>query len=303
MAEAAPLTREAALARMGAGAALLSTTGILVALAHVPPAVSAFWRMLLGGAMLAAGLLFGGRLSWPDARTLGYSLLPALAFAADLSLWHRSIAYVGPGLATLLANFQVFLMALVGWAVYRERLGLRFLLGLGVALLGLWLLVGAQWSLFDATHRAGVWLGLATGFAYAVYLLGFRHALSGRVRAEPAQFLATISVLCALLLLGECLLERAPLAMPDLQTVGALVALAYVGQVLAWMLIVRAMPRLPASQVGLLLLLQPALAYVMDVLLFHRHPDADDWLGLALSLAGIFLGSTRPSPRAEAVDA
>src|SRR3546814_9021646 len=31
-------------------------------------------------------------------------------FAADLWLWHRSILLVGPGLATLLGNAQVFFM-------------------------------------------------------------------------------------------------------------------------------------------------------------------------------------------------
>jgi drug/metabolite transporter (DMT)-like permease len=61
---------------------------------------------------------------------------------------------------------------------------------------------------------------------------------------------------------------------------------------------VRAMPRLPASLVGLLLLLQPALAFVLDVLLFHRATSAGDWLGLLLALAGILLGALRPRRRA-----
>ena len=60
---------------------------------------------------------------------------------------------------------------------------------------------------------------------------------------------------------------------------------------LAWLLMVGAMPRLPASLVGLLLLLQPALAFVLDVLLFGRPTTALDWLGLALALAGILLGA------------
>jgi drug/metabolite transporter (DMT)-like permease len=61
------------------------------------------------------------------------------------------------------------------------------------------------------------------------------------------------------------------------------------------------MPQLPASLVGLLLLLQPALSFVLDVILFARATSVLDWIGLALSLLGIFVGSVRrrPAPVAE----
>jgi drug/metabolite transporter (DMT)-like permease len=45
--------------------------------------------------------------------------------------------------------------------------------------------------------------------------------------------------------------------------------------------------------VGLLLLLQPALAFVLDVLLFRRPTGGGDWLGLAIALVGILLGTMR----------
>jgi len=63
--------------------------------------------------------------------------------------------------------------------------------------------------------------------------------------------------------------------------------------VLGWTLIVRAIPFLPVSLVGLLLLLQPSLSFVLDVVLFQRPTSGPDWVGVAISLAGIYLGSTR----------
>jgi drug/metabolite transporter (DMT)-like permease len=53
------------------------------------------------------------------------------------------------------------------------------------------------------------------------------------------------------------------------------------------------MPLLPASTVGLLLLLQPGLSFVLDVLLFARPTVPRDWIGLALSLLGIFVAGQR----------
>jgi drug/metabolite transporter (DMT)-like permease len=58
------------------------------------------------------------------------------------------------------------------------------------------------------------------------------------------------------------------------------------------------MPQLPASLVGLLLLLQPVLSFLLDVILFGRPTAASDWIGLVLSLVGIFIASSRRRPAA-----
>lgn len=290
---ATPLAPPAAVGRMALGAMLLSSTGIFVVLAQVAPTVSAFYRMLFGGVMLLGWVALGRRWVRIGWRDVTLALLPAVGFSLDLIFWHRSILWVGPGVATLLTNFQVFLMALVGALVYRERLGRWFGPGIAVALAGLWLLVGAHWSLFDAQHRLGVWLGLASGLAYTVYLLSFRRALSGHTALSAAQFLGMMSLLSALLLLSWGLGVGESFALVTARSWSALLALGLFGQVLAWLLMVRAMPLLPASLVGLMLLLQPALAFVLDVLLFRRPTAGSDWLGLALALAGILLGTLR----------
>jgi len=280
---------------MALGAMLLSTTSIFVVLAQVAPTVSAFYRMLFGGTMLLGWVALTGGWVRVGRGDIALALLPAAGFALDLVFWHRSILWVGPGVATLLTNFQVFLMALVGWWAYRERLGRWFVPGLVVALAGLWLLVGAHWSLFDARHRLGVWFGLASGLAYTLYLLSFRRALSGHTALSAAQFLGLMSLLSALLLLAWGAFEGDTFALVTARSWSALLALGFFGQVVAWLLMVRAMPLLPASLVGLLLLLQPALAFVLDVLLFKRPTGESDWLGLALALAGILLGTRRPA--------
>ncbi|MBS0193153.1 MAG: DMT family transporter [Proteobacteria bacterium] len=282
-----------------AGAALISLTGVLVKFAQVPPTVSGFWRMLFGGLMLSIALTALRQWRTVRARDVLWMLPPALAFATDLFFWHRSILVVGPGLATLLGNLQVFLMALAGVVWHRERLGPRFLLGLAMAFGGLWLLVGQEWRGFTEGYRIGVLYGAFTAVCYAVYMLSFRHAQRERSSLHSSQLLAISSLLSALVLAAMALGDGERFAIPDTQTLLALLALGLVGQCLGWVLIARAMPKLPASLVGLLLLLQPVLAFLMDVILFHRATRPVEWLGLALSLAGIFVGSLRgakPAP-------
>lgn len=279
---------------MVCGAALISLTSVFVKLSHVGPTVSAFYRMAIGGAVLFVLLLALRRWQALHARNLVWMLVPALAFAADLMMWHRSILSIGPGLATLLGNFQVFIMALAGWLLYRERLTVAFAVGVGLAMLGLYLLVGLDWRAVDADYRLGVVLGIAAGVAYVLYLLTTRHAQrSGHLRVPTMQLLCVSTLLSAVVLGIAVRVEGDSFAIPDAQTAWALVGLAVVGQVIGWILLLRAIPQLPASMVGLLLLLQPALSFVFDVVLFGRPTSGLDWLGLALSLAGIFIGTWR----------
>jgi len=290
---AASAVHRRAFVKMLAGAALISTTSIFVRYAHVGPTVSAFYRLAFGGAMLLVLLVVRGELKHFGLRDVYWLVLPALAFAVDLSMWHRSIYYIGPGVATLIGNFQVFVMALAGVVFYRERLGWRFAVGLALAILGLWLIVGRGWAALTADYRLGVLLGVLTGVAYAIYMLTQRRAQLHRPALTPQLALCGVSLMCAAMLAAAVVVEGEGFAIPDGQSWAALLALAFFGQVLGWVLISQAMPVLPASLVGLLLLLQPALAFVLDVILFARPTVLTDWIGLALSLFGIFVASQR----------
>lgn len=301
---------------MLAGAALIGTNGLMVRLAGTPPTVSAFWRMLFAGVFLCALVILQGRWRALPRGAWAWCLLPAAAFAADLWLWHRSILLVGPGLATLLANAQVFFMALAGALLFRERLGPRFLGGIVLAFAGLWLLLGQGWTSLPAEYRWGVWLGLGTGVCYAVYNIGLRTAQRRAgdalvVRADAgaagdashgsstllAQVLGIVSLGCAAFLGLAGMAEGVSFAIPDARALALLLTLALVGHCLSWMLISRAMQALPVALVGLLLLLQPIVAFLLDMALLGRTTSPREWLGLAVSLAGIFLAGLKGRER------
>lgn len=296
----------AALAWMLTGAALIGTNGLMVRLAGTPPTVSAFYRMLFAGVLLA--LFVHLRCDWrPLPRRMWWlALLPATAFAADLWLWHRSILLIGPGLATLLANAQVFFMALAGVLLFGERVGLRFVAGIALAFFGLWLMLGADWATLPADYRWGVWLGLATGLCYAAYNIGLRHVQrAGNIggsraaaSAPVAQVLAMVSLLCAGLLGLAGVAEGVSFAIPTWQALGWLLLLAALGHCLSWILISRAMQHLSVALVGLLLLVQPVCAFLLDILVLQRDTLPREWLGLAFTLAGIFLASLKGRTRA-----
>jgi drug/metabolite transporter (DMT)-like permease len=94
---------------------------VFVKLATIAPTSSAFYRCAIGAILLAACFWGRGRELWARGRGMWMLALAALFFALDLVAWHRSIVFVGPGLATLLANFQAFVLALAACSCSARR--------------------------------------------------------------------------------------------------------------------------------------------------------------------------------------
>jgi drug/metabolite transporter (DMT)-like permease len=143
-----------------AGAVMISFSAVFVKIAHVGPTVSAFYRMAIGGVLLTIIALLTGRVSRFPLRSFGLMALCAFCFVWDLTVWHHSILYVGPGLATILANFQVFFLAGIGFVFFKERLNLRYVISVPLALLGLGLLILPRNMV---TPQPPVYLGLGLG--------------------------------------------------------------------------------------------------------------------------------------------
>lgn len=289
--------RHRAIVQMLLGATMISTSAVWVRAADVDPTAAGFWRMGLATVVLAGLAVVRGWNAWRNTLYFLRFLPVAAFFAIDLFLWHRAIGYVGPGLATILANLQVFIMAAVGTVFLGERLGWRFPAGLALVLPGLWLLVGVDAASLPAGYMAGVAMGIGTAFAYTGFLLGMRTAGRSASGLSAPIHLMYASGWCAVILAGLTVLGGESFAIPDVGSVGAMVAYGIVCQVIGWLFLTSAMPHLPASLVGLFLLLQPALAMVWDVLFFGRPTGLSDLGGLALVLVGIYLASVRRGRR------
>ena len=274
------------------GAMMISFSAVWVKLAHVTPTVSAFYRVFFGGVFLMAILIVRREKRWRGWHCLRLSLLAAIFFALDLYTWHRSIAYVGPGLATLLGNFEVFLVPAVGALLFGERLSLRFVLSVPLAVAGLFMIVGIHWEQLSPDYRIGIYYGLSTALFYTGFLIVLRKLQSHASTPSAAFSLMVVSYSTALYLALEMIRAGDSFAIPDLQSGLSLVALGLICQTVGWLLITRSLPRIPAAIAGLILLLQPSLSFVWDVLFFKRATSTTAWAGVILALSAIYLGAT-----------
>ena len=281
-----------------AGAFFISFSGVWVKFAHVPPTISAFYRVFFGFLFLLAASFWKH-----DFRRLTsfQALLVAacgLFFAFDLHCWHGSILFIGPGLATIISNFQVFILSLIGVLFFKEQLRLRFLLSILLAFLGLFLLIGLNWDALGKDYKTGLYLGLATALCYSGFLLTLRKLQAEKGGLSIFYFLMLVSLTSSLFLSVEMLAVDTSFVIPDTSSWISLISLGLFSQTIGWVLIANALPKIRASYAGLILLLQPALAFVWDVIIFDRQTDMINWMGASIVLTAIYIGMSQSTKKA-----
>lgn len=273
------------------GAFLISFSGILVKLADVSPTASGFYRVFFGSIFLLCATVWFKDFKKLIPAELFLIIFCGFVFALDLFFWHESIMYIGPGLATLLGNFQVFLLAATGIFFFGEKSRPRFFAAIPLAVIGLLLIVGLNWNDLENDYKTGIYLGLLTAVCYTAFLLSLRKIQSDDSHSLFSS-LMIVSISCAIFLGMKMLHTGDSFAIPNSRSLLALLGLGLFSQTIGWVLIANAMPKIRASFTGLILLLQPALAFIWDVLLFNRPTDILNWTGVIVTLTAIYMGLT-----------
>jgi drug/metabolite transporter (DMT)-like permease len=254
----------------------------------------AFFRSLYALPFLAV-LYLGTRRR--DQRPLKNRLIAVAAgvfLALDLTFWHASIREIGAGLATVVVNMQVVIVALIAWVLFQEKPGRRAVALLPVIIIGVVLISGIGSSdAYGDNPTVGTAQSLLSAVFYAFFVLLLRE--SGRGHSSPSTgpvFDSTIGTTIATLIIGLTFAADFDLAI-SWPLHGWLLLLAVVSQVVGWLLIAGALPHLPALDTSVLLLGQPMLAILWARLIFDEALGVTQWLGVALVLAGLVAFSLR----------
>ncbi len=293
------------------GALTIAFSSILVRLSHASPSTAAIFRCvyalpILGWLAYREDQRFGRR-GWRE-RSAG--LAAGVFFATDLMLWNHSIADVGAGLATVLANIQVVVLPLVAWALLAEHPGRKVLAALPVAALGVLLISGVlEHGAFGRDPTGGTLFGIGAGTAYVGFLLLLRRGGADLRRAAGPLCDAT-AVSAALCVAAGLVIGDAHLV-PAWPSAGWLVLLALSSQVVGWLLIGASLPRLPAAIGSVLLTIQPIASVALAALIFSESPSGLQLAGVALVLTALVVAgrargrrsaAARPTPPPPPVD-
>jgi drug/metabolite transporter (DMT)-like permease len=290
MSEELARLRPAPLAALGAVA--IAFAAILVRLADVSPSTAAALRCAYALPVLALLAGWEGRLRGrrrQRERQLG--LVAGALLGVELVVWHHSIANVGAGLATaLFANLQVVFVAVVAWLLLGERPSRRLLVALPVVLAGTLLVSGAlEQHAYGRNPALGVLFGVLAGITYGGFFLLFRRTGHAGAVAGPlldVSLAGAVTAALAGVALGE--LDLAP----GWAAHGWLALLAISAQVLGFILLGSALPRLEAAVGSMLIMLQPVVAVGFAVLLLAEQPTTLQLGGVVLLLTGVLVAST-----------
>lgn len=285
-----------------AGAASISLTAVFTKLAETSPSTVIFFRCLIALPPLALLMLLEFRRhGMPARRVVAIQAVGGIFLGIDFALWTQSIMMIGAGVATIINNVQVLVVPLLAWLFYRDRLSLRFVMSVPLMFIGIALASGAFGS-GDAESEnvlAGTLLCLASGIAYAVYIIIVGRTGS-KERANSQVFISTLAA--GIAGTGVGMFWGSVDFTPGWGTIGWLTALALSGQVLGWVLIGSALPKLSAAVGSSLLLLQPVLAVFFSMLLIGERPSLVQLLGCAITIVGVWFVSQTPAPAPDRPD-
>jgi drug/metabolite transporter (DMT)-like permease len=273
------------------GAAGIAFSGILFRLSHASASTGAFYRCVWAlPPLFVLARLEDRRYGKREGRAVLLAWLAGAFLAADLVLWHNVVDLVGAGLATVLGNTQVVLVGLLAWALLGERPQRSSLAAIPIVGFGVVLISGALGQgAYGSNPRLGAIYGVMTGIAYAGFLLVLRQGSKDLRRIAGPLFTATLSaaIFCAAIgaVVGDLDLT------PSLSTMGWLALLAITSQVIGWLLISSALPRLPAVVTSVLLTLQPVLSVIFAALIVDESPSRLQLAGAGCILAGLIVAT------------
>ncbi|GAA2658531.1 Permease of the drug/metabolite transporter (DMT) superfamily [Actinosynnema pretiosum] len=281
------------------GGLCISLASMFIHFSNTPAPTSAFWRCLIAFPVLLALYARERRTERRAGAGTGPkpTLVPLLAGAAlgvDFVLWAEGIRMVGAGISTVLLSVQVVIVPTAAYLLHGERTSRRFVATVPVLLLGVVLAGGlAGTPVTGADPLGGALASLGAGTAYAFYLLLVRRG-GGGVRAL---LLATVSAGAVAVAFGV------PTGQLDLTpgwaSLGWLAALALIGQIVGWLLISAALPRMPSSTGAALMLVQPVGSVVLGIALMGERPNAVQLVGCAAVLLAVYAGTRAPRATGE----
>ncbi|MGH8174570.1 MAG: DMT family transporter [Rhodanobacteraceae bacterium] len=219
------------------------------------------------------------------AQTTGFQALAQLALVQG-----------GAGKTALLAYTMPFWVVLLAWALLAERPGARQWLGLGVAALGLVLIIEPWLGLGGA--RSAIY-AITGGICWAIGVV-----LSKRLFQRGG--IGALSLTAWQMLIGTLFLIAIAWFVPEREIewspwfIGALVYNAVLSSGLAWLMWSYVVERLPANIAGLSSLVIPIAGIGFAWALLGERPSAIEGAGIALIGSALAIVSLRRAPRAPA---
>ena len=271
------------------GVLCIGTSAIFVKIAATPGTTTTFYRVTFAGLALLPLRLTQKNLALPSWKDMRLIIAGGIVFAANLVVWNTAILLTSAAAATLLSNSAPLWVGLGAMLIFREKLSLKYWLGLLIALAGMTVIVGSN-ALQQYQFNSGDLLSIFAGFLYAIFFLITQKT---RARTDTLTLNLLTMLTCSIILLPIILIFGHPLTGFSTQTWLALLALGLLPQFIGWLAINYAMGHLPATRISVTLLGQPVVTAMLGIIFLHEFLSGAVITGGVLVLIGINLVNQR----------
>jgi drug/metabolite transporter (DMT)-like permease len=281
---------------------LWSTTGPFISYLSktytLPSLVLAFWRDLFVTFGMLVGLLVFSRSRFHlDRSQWKFMLFYGLTLAVFNSMWTFSVQFNGAAVATVWAFSSPAMTAILSRIVYKERVGWIKILSIGLSLVGMVFVSGAQDPATWQLNGTGILFGALTGFCFAVYNLEGKHASDEHIDSWTALLysfaIATFFLfffnLGTDLFSGKAAFSEMLWLGNSVSGWGILFFLGVAPTLGGFGLYTLSMRYIPATSANLVATLEPVLTAVWAYFFLSEMLDVSQIMGGVLILVGVIL--------------
>ena len=272
------------------GAFIISFSPVMVSVSDLQPTVSAFYRVFIGSIFLLAMVLVN-RQRYTNAFIVNpYLIFAGIFFALDLWFWHRSVLYIGPGMSTLIANFQIFIIPLLSFFVFSITPNRYQMIAILLGITGLYLTMSYGDSISHENIRLGFIFGILTAFAYSAYILSLKkNNIEDDAESSPVTSLLYVSIISALILFMVINYEGVSLGMNGPNNLYSMLAYGIICHVFGWYMIILGLKTVTATTAGIMLISQPIFSLIWDYLFFSRITTSIEIIGISMVIIAMII--------------
>jgi drug/metabolite transporter (DMT)-like permease len=206
-------------------------------------------------------------------------------------LFNLALAYTSASQTALIQSAFPAIVAILAVVWLHERVTKQRFMGIGLAIVGVVIIVASQNDAAASNPVLGNALAFASVLSWGVYTI-----LAKRIsNADPIAVTAVISLIGTVMLVPAALLENADVSLSSIPAEGWLPIL-YLGALasaVSYLLYTRALRDIDASLVGTFINLSPVIGVVSGVLVLGEPITMSAVLGGAMVLVGVWISSRK----------
>ena len=218
-------------------------------------------------------------------RAIALLLLAGISFAISLALWAWSLTQTSIANSTLLNNMMPIFTTLGGWLIFRQQFSRRFLIGMGVAILGA-IAIGIEDLQVADSNLIGDGAALVAAIFSAISILSIEQL---RVQFSTSIVMQWTSLAGGLFLLPLVFLTGERLLPITNTSWLAIIGLGLISQAVGQGLLTYSLAKFSSGFVAVSMLAIPAIAAILALIIFSEQLSLFNWSAFGVVLSGIYL--------------